>query len=254
MSSKQTSHDLLGVITGTPLRQRILDTLTSDPMTMRDLSAYLDTSKSTVKHNLSILLDADLVVETNDRRYRPSPLGRVISDSFGLFLEQIEVAERFEPLFRYVPLPPDTDPILFSGADVTVSSRETPHAASRRLTEIVGNGTSFTGFLPVFPPLSRIDTRRLFENARSIDLISTSVALEMLRRNHAEVLAEQHVEIDVTDDLPFGLLIVDSSVVLQGLDENGKSHVVLESDSEECLNWGRNIVSRVKEGMSCTSW
>ena len=234
-----TPRSILETLAGTPLRLRVLDSLSEGKLDLRDLSDRTNIPRTTLRHNLSRLLEAGVIEETRTGAYRLTPRGRIARTGIEAYRTRIETGIRLEPFFECVPIGEiDAEIGWFADAEMTVSGRSNPYAPGRRLLTVLETPDSIRGFLPSLPAPPEGGPSPVLDRGER-DIVVTPDVADRLGEVLAAVTETDGVTIAVAaEDLPYGGLSIDGErALLLGLDEHGKPHVTLETEREECVAW-----------------
>lgn len=240
-------------IAGTPIRINILQLISDEATGLRNLSDRLDTPRTTVRHNLRKMIEAGLVEETINHKYRCTPLGESVQNAFERFGEHIETALQLEPL--YVCLPPsklDFDLCRLSDVHVTEATRPKPYAPRRRLENLSLEATEIRIAIPTTPfQLDRSD-ELLFDGDRAVSLFVTEDVANVFRSEYASSLVvadrKDGIELGVIDntDLDYGVARIDECAAVLGLDETGKPQTLMETTDNAALDWASDRLDELQ--------
>jgi DNA-binding transcriptional ArsR family regulator len=234
-----TPRSILETLAGTPLRLRVLDALSGGDLDLRDLSDRTNIPRTTLRHNLSRLLEAGVIEETRTGAYCLTPRGRIARTGIEAYRTRIETGIRLEPFFECVPIEEiDAEIGWFADAEMTVSGRSSPYAPGRRLLTVLDTPDPVRGYLPSLPAPPGGELGPVLDRGER-DIVVTADVADRLGGAAAAVTEVEGVSITVTaEDLPYGGLSIDGErALLLGLDERGKPHVTLETEREECVAW-----------------
>lgn len=239
------TSDLLEHIAGTPLRTAILRTVAETPIDLRDLSDRLETPRTTARHNLKRMIEEGLVEETTDNEYLASALGRAVLSGLEKLDSHLETAIRLEPLLKCLdPAQLRLDLERLSDATVTTATRAEPFAPHKRLADLLGEATTLRGYFPTNPFLFNPTGTRLFEpsSGHRTLLFSADVARSLqddLKDQLARSVTQSRLDLLIVPEgtLSYGVATVDDQYVIQGLDDNEKPHVLVESTDDGVGSW-----------------
>jgi predicted transcriptional regulator len=250
----EQAQDLLNHVAGTPLRIEILSTVADEPMDLRDLSDRLRSPRTTVRHNLDKMIDANLITETIERNYRCTSVGWAVLTGLETFAECLDAALRLESLFEcFPPTEFGLDVSALTDAEVTTASRAEPYAPSRRLWEVIEQSEEIAGFLPINPFLfGPPDCTAIQRGECSVSLFVTDDVVTILRdeleSTSENCLGQDDFELWTVPErrLEYGLAIADEKVLILGLDENDKPHVLVEATGASCREWAGQRLDRLR--------
>lgn len=241
------AEDHLATVAGTPQRWAILETLASSTRDLGDVVSTLDAPRTTIRHNLSKLETAGLIVEARHQQYRITALGEAVRCGLTAYEEHVDVVQELRPFFDCVsPSAFGGDVRTLAGADVTVCERSRPYAPGQRLVERLAAADSVTGMMDSMPPLEDPELNTVLAYTDTRFLITPAVAHLLVREFQPAV--ENALEFDLFDvrvgdvDVPYGLVVVDDSVLLWAMDENDKPHALVETDDPDCRTWALETV------------
>lgn len=244
-----TPRSILETLGGTPLRLRVLDALSEGELDLRDLSDQTNIPRTTLRHNLSRLLEASVIEETLTGAYRLTPRGRIVRIGIEAYRTRIETGIRLEPFFECVPIGEiDAEVGWFAEAEMTVAGRSSPYAPGRRLLTVLQSPEPVRGFLPSLPAPPASEPNPILDCGER-DIVVTADVADRLGEALAATSETDGVSIAVAaEDPPFGGLSIDGEhTLLLGLDEHGKPHVTLETEREECVAWIKQIHDSYRE-------
>jgi len=245
-------QELLDLVAGTPIRVEVLSVLADATLDLRDLSDRLSVPRTTLRHNLQQLIKGGLVEETLDNEYRSTSLGRTVLNGLAAFSEHVETALRLDPLFSCLsPSRLDIDIRRLSSAKVVEATKAEPYAPHLRLTELVRNASTVRACFSTNPFLIDLNGKRIFgrEDCDVSLLVTTDVA-DVLHADHQEELApfvrnrQLNIGVVETNDLDYGLAVIDDRTVILGHDANGKPHALVETTDDACREWARDNLDR----------
>lgn len=249
--SATTPDELLEVLLGTPLRLRILETLTGDALDRRDLADRTNAARTTLRHNLDRLLEAGLLAETLANEYRVTARGRIAMGAVETYRDRVETGLRVEPFLRRFPLSDRSLELTwFDDADLTVAERGQPRAAGQRVLTAAESASSLDGLLPCLP--GRADGRLqpiLTGTEREVRLIVDTSLLEAIRAVLAGIGEnESELEVTVARDAPSfgGLILEDTTTLLFVLDDGGRPHATLETTDDRCRRWFTRLIETLE--------
>lgn len=238
------ADEIIACIAGTKHRARILSVLSTESLDIRDLSDEIGVPRTTLRHNLEKMEDANLITETLDRTYTLTPLGEATLAGLRAFRKRIETEARLEPLFSCIPASKfDFDISAFEGATVTVARRACPFLPAKTLLEALVDGDDVVAALPSLPASA---SEMLFKDSRearpNVELLITPQVANVLVEEFSvrpEVIHEDDgIRVAVTNHEPeHGVAIVDDRAYIQGFDDEQKPHVLVQSDDPRCRDW-----------------
>lgn len=236
--------EILSCVAGTNHRIEIISTLADAQFNLRELSDRLGVPRTTLRHNLEQLEEHGLVNETLDRSYALTPLGKATLSGLEAFRSRVQTEARLEPLFSCIdPSTFDFDTRALQDADITVAQQAFPHLPGQTLLDAMKAGQSVSAVLPSVLPLDSDDLEKLGNGHDTrLDLtLTTEVAAAIRQQFSIDLVAlddeEQHTVRVTTEDLPYGLVVIDERAYIQGFDDGEKPHVLVETDDPCCREW-----------------
>ncbi|WP_079890766.1 helix-turn-helix transcriptional regulator [Halococcus agarilyticus] len=231
-----------------PQRLRILDVLDDTQMDVRDLMEALNSPRSTVQRNLTVLEERDWI-EDRCSGYTTTTIGRLLREEFVSMSETTDTIKRMAPFFEVVNTPPKIDISQLSDALVMTPDSGQPMSLMNRLFNSFGGVDCVRGFLPVVSSLSIELSRRVGTDDGSVpeyEYVLSSAAFDTLRQQYdsdsateTEIDPPPHIDIRVYEgDLPHGLFVSDEQLALVGYNEVGRIQAVVESTNTAAIKWG----------------
>lgn len=226
-------------------------------MDVRGLMRALDSPRSTVQRNLSVLEEQGWV-ETTGSGYTTTTVGGLLRAEFVKMGKTATKIERMAPFLNTVDAPAEVDVDQLSDVLVTTLEPNRPHLPRKRLLTIFEEADRVRGFLPVVSSLSVEESRRADADSKpNGEYVISSTAFDALHQQYASEDVERaeidppvHIDVRVYDgDLPYGLFVSDDTLSLAAYDEFGRIQVLVESTSETTIEWGE----RVYETYRCQS-
>lgn len=236
-------HESIECLCDSPHRLRILDVLDGDRMDVRDLIVKLDSPRSTVQRNLSVLEEQGWIEPTTSG-YMTTAIGTVLYEEFATLNETVETAHRIAPFFEAVDLPPEIDVRAMIDALVTTPRPGRPNAPTKRLFDAFDGSDVVRGFLPVVSclvaELFGHEDRDIVEHEYIVpdDVFDTLNGRAPDERTD-EFENSVHVELRLYDgNIPYGLFVSERRLVLAAYDGIGRLQALVESTNEAAVEWG----------------
>jgi len=249
MTEDTDLHDAISTVVK---RAAFLDRLTDGPTSKRDLRDELNLSRSTVYKAVRELETHGLVTES-DEGVELTLVGRLFADQYREFEARAAGIYDNESLLSVLPddAPVTTDLLL--GADTVLAERHAPTRPVTYIEELVQNGDSVFGVVPVvLPQYVDLFHGELVTDDLTADLVLEDPVVEYLGDEHgerfSEALATGRLSVRRTDEtLPFGLIVAEGEgLVLIVYDESGELRGILLNDTEAALDWGRDVFERYR--------
>ena len=232
-----------------PQRLKILDALGGTRMDVCELMEALDSPRSTVQRNLSVLEEQGWV-ETAGSGYATTTVGKLLRAEFVEMGETATKIERMAPFLNTVDEPGEVAVDQLSDVLVTTPEPIRPHSPRKRLSAIFEEAGCVRGLLPVVSSLSVEEARRADAGSEpNGKFIVSSAAFGALHEQYAskgvdgaEIDPPAHIDIRVYDgDLPYGLFVSNDALALAAYDEFGRIQVLADSTNETTLEWGERV-------------
>ncbi|WP_123534590.1 helix-turn-helix transcriptional regulator [Halosimplex salinum] len=247
--------DQIAFLARSKARVHVLEQLRDHgPATQRDLRDRLDASRSTVTRSLTALEDRGWI-ERDDRSYRLSPKGEVVTDEFLSLRDSVRAVDELSPFlqwFPYAEFPLDLSALR--EADITSAASPDPYAPARKQTELIETEDSFRGFLP---SLDIEGTRVVHEQIVNGGFEAEVVVPESVERTiasgeYAELFGEQLATGRLTvfvldDDVPFYLGLAGDTVQIGVEDDEGFPRALLETTAESIREWATDVYESHRE-------
>ena len=251
MSRTVEADNVLECIVRGDNRREIMCALRGGSMELRELSDSTGIPRTTLRHSIDQLADHGVVAEIHAGKYRLTRLGGAVLEGIAEYEKRVETAIDLEPFLRCVPADElDIDVCGVTDPELTVASSQRPYAPSRRLVDGMADATRVVGFTPVLPAVSQ----RPFESLVAAEettlrlVVTTSVANAIEMEFDLRSALNEETTIQVTQrDLSIGGFVIDGTVYLQGFDDNGKPHVVLQTESKAVQRWTTERLDRLRE-------
>lgn len=240
--------DHINRLSNSPQRLRVLDALGDTRADLRDLTAELDSPRTTLQRNLSVLEERGWI-ERAPSGYTTTTAGCLVFEAFVTMGEAVETIDTMAPFLDAVDAPEEIDVGRLHDPRVTTPEPGQPNAPMKRLLVALDESDRVRGFLPVVSTL-------LIERFRHTGGSDTTEHEYVVSRDALDALCEQHadepeasesnppVQIEMRiygHDLPYGLFISEDRLALVAYDEVGRMEALVESDNQETIEWGRKV-------------
>lgn len=241
--------DEVAFLAGSENRVRILRALSRETMDLRDLREGLGIPRSTVKRNVSALVEAGWVVETIDG-YRATRVGEMVLTNFLRAVEVAGLAEELADFVRWLDYP-DLDLSIFEPAEVVSFTPSRPYAPSEAFAELLGSVEEVRVLYPYLIPLHvEVLRRRVEEGELRVETVLGPDAAYAFASTYPEALAALLREGRVyrsREEPPFTLAVHEGGVVLLAHDGDGMPRALLETASSDAVEWGEDLFRRYRE-------
>lgn len=226
-------------------RLRMLVVLDRDRMDVRDLVTRLDSSRSTVQRNLSVLEEHGYI-ESTIEGYTTTTIGTFLYQEFMELDESIKALHRMAPFFKAVDSPPDIDMRMLSDVVVTIPEPERPDAPIKHLSDAFNDDEFVHGCYPAISYLVASLLQRGDSDVPEHEYVVPAAVIDVFTeaapdRPMAGSKPEQKIELRRYDyDIPYGLFVSEARLVLTAYDEAGRIAALVESTTEGAVNWGEH--------------
>jgi predicted transcriptional regulator len=243
------SRETIECLCNSPQRLEILDALDGARMDVRGVMAALDSPRSTVQRNLSVLEERGWV-ERAGSGYTTTTVGELLRAEFVGMGETAIKIERMAPFLNMVDAPAEVAVDQLSGVFVTTPEPTRPHSPRKRLLAIFEKVDCVRGFLPVVSSLSVEEARHADAGSEpNGEYVISSAAFDALHDQYAgegvegaEIDPSAHIDVRVYDgNLPYGLFVSDDALALAAYDEFGRIQVLVDSINEATIEWGERV-------------
>lgn len=228
-------------------RAPMIAALREEPLDRRDLEQRLEISKSTVHRNTTSLAERGLV-ERTEGKYNFTELGEAVADVVATFETDMRTIVRLAPLFDAVAgLRPRCPINAFSDATVTTADRGDPFGPLARFVSLVKE----TDTLRMFDSYAVAPTYIDEVHGRVLDGLETKVIerpdvaediIENYPQKCIELCASEFLTMRLHDELPFGLVILDSRIGVGVRDlDTGSPRAFVDTDDPEARAWAETL-------------
>jgi len=229
-------------------RGGFLELIATEPRQQAEIADALDVSRSTVTRAMRELGEHGLVERTNGR-YRVSPLGRAVLQSYRRYSAVVRSLYEYQSFIEYIPEEAPFDPFLFAegichlveeGASFKI--RERINREFRSAERIVGMSRtrSVRESLTIFYE-TVIEENNPVEYILSADLYSHVSGLE----NGKTILQAENSECSIHENIPYGLFVLDQGdlrwMVMIVYDESDSIKGVLTNRSPFAIAWAESV-------------
>lgn len=240
--------EFIECLCNSPQRLRMLDILDGTQMDVRELMTALDSSRSSVQRNLTVLKEQGWVEEICSE-YTTTTIGGLLYEEFARANEATAAIKRMAPFFEAVDTPPEIDIDQLTDALVTTPDPTQPNAPTKRLYEAFDGADSVRGFVPVVScfmvELFRDADRTIVEHEYIISPPVFDTLHEQYPDEWMDASGRDHslrLKIQLYDgDIPYGLFISEGRLALAAYDEVGRMQALVESTTEEAVEWGEQM-------------
>lgn len=233
-------------------RFRVLDALSTDPQTRRELETEVDASRPTLQRILADFTDRGWVERTADNEYAPTAKGEHIVARFAPLVEAMRAVQRLDEAVAWLPTGEHAiDVEHFSDATVRRSTPTSPIAAADYLAEVVPNASRFTCLAHIAPPVDVSATLldSVLDGQLTAEMVFTDDLVEyLLTKPDRTARWRRHLEngtgvFRYPGYIPCNLFIVDDTVFV------GNSHPevdqacqLIESRDDAVEQWAQSVI------------
>jgi predicted transcriptional regulator len=228
-------------------RAPMIAALREEPLDRRDLEQRLEISKSTAHRNTTSLAERGLV-ERTDGKYNLTEFGEAVADVVKTFESDIRTTVRLAPLFDAVAGIQPRCPIdAFSDATITTADRGDPFGPLARFVSLVQDTDTLQMLDSYAVAPTYIDEihGRVLDGLETKVIERTDVAEDIIEnypRKCIELCASEFLTMRIHDDIPFGLVIMDSRIGLGVRDpDTGAPRAFIDTDDPDGLAWAETL-------------
>lgn len=226
-------------------RAEILACLVEEPREKRVLVNELDIARSTLDRAIRELEAIDLVTYVNGE-YAITTVGEYLSHNYFTFVEQVQLAMKFEPFLRHVTLDEfDLDLRCLAEAELWTPEPNDPYAMVNHHVEMIRQAKSVRGILPIVG-LHALEAacEQVIEHGADHEMIVEPGIAETLQSNekyrplYRKLSQQETVTIHIYDGtIPYFVGIFDDEIVQIGVDQDGEPRALVETDRQEVQAW-----------------
>lgn len=228
-------------------RAPMITALREEPLDRRDLEQRLEISKSTAHRNTTSLAERGLV-ERTDGKYKLTELGEAVAEVVATFEADMGTTVRLAPLFDAVAGIQPRCPIhAFSDATVTTANQGDPFGPLARFVALVQETDTLQMLDSYAVAPTYIDDihGRVLEGLETKVIERPDVAEDIIEnypQKCVELCASEFLTMRLHDELPFGLVIMDSRIGIGVRDPNtGAPRAFVDTDDPEGRGWAATL-------------
>ncbi|RJT07537.1 winged helix-turn-helix domain-containing protein [Halococcus sp. IIIV-5B] len=247
--------DTIRYLSNSPQRVDILNMLTEERMDVRDITKQLESPRSTVQRNVSILEEKDWLRSIGSE-YTATTTGMFLCEEFVSMIRTVDTIDRIAPFLEAVDDPDEIDVEQLNDMDITTPQPGHPHLPTDKLFETLTECGQVQGLLPTVSSLSV----RLFQNmegdapSKSEYILSPRGVNTLYRHLATEENENPVLEFPTNlkfwyykSELPYGLFLTEDTVVFVAYDDLGKMQATLQSSYKQTYSWGRGIYEKYEK-------
>lgn len=239
--------DELAFLARSKTRMAVLESLSDQPRDLRDLSDDLGVPRTTLSDNL-VQIEERGWIERTEGAYRLTTLGRTVNRVVSACRRSIGTANDLSPFLESVPEPEhDIDVSRLHGSSVVTAEFPRPYAPVERFRDVVEDASTFRGLMPiVLPNLGEFFRRQFVDAGLEVEILLDERTFDVFVEQF-DGLAELacpagQVQLCIYEgDVDFGLVLLDETVVLVSMYDNGLVDTVVTNDSPAAYEWGESV-------------
>ena len=255
MANMEEAIENIEFLAGSKTRVRILDLLSQHKeLDKQELRDQIDASRTTVQRNLDTLVDQGWIQNTN-RSYEIDTCGDLVAEKFLELTETIEIESRLQPFLKWVDRPEfDLDLHLLADAELLLPETNNPYAMINRHAQLLEQTDDHRLVLPLvgLHPYEA-GHRKIVNDGGQADSVVTPGVADTLQSNPdyapltEEMKATGRYNLSISEkEIPYFIGIFDRTVQI-GVDEDGEPRAMLETDSEQVVEWAKGKHESYKE-------
>jgi predicted transcriptional regulator len=226
----------------------------ADGLTKGELRDRLDGSRTTVGRNLDALCERGLVAK-NGSGYTITRTGETITADFSDLVGTVAIANRLEPLLRWLPEEFDVDLRQLVGAELILAEEANPYAPVNRHVEALKRAEDVRLFIGVTGQHAwEIAHRRVVDEGATHEYVVGSRVVETLRSdpNYTDpceaMLGTGRFELSVYDsEVPYYLGLLDETIQIGVEDEEGMPRALVETDIDGVGKWANDTYNKYRD-------
>jgi predicted transcriptional regulator len=236
-------------------RVRALATLATGPCDRSDLVEAVGVSRVTAQRMLDDFVRHGWVTVTvEDRTYRATRTGSIISEAFEALLDTVDTTQRLAAVVPWLPPEFDVDLRRLTDARITLPTHGDPTAPVRRSTELMSEARVVRGLgTGIAPDALRVNRDCLVDGGQSFEVVFSGGVLEVISSDPrmsgwlAEML-DAGATVYRHEDIGLLLGEFDGEVVGFGVgDESGIPRGFIESRDPAMLEWFETTFRRYRD-------
>ena len=231
-------------------RWEILEALTGESCTLRELDESLSTSRSTIHRACQNLQDLG-VVEKADNEYALTSLGTIVTTETEAYRTRLLTASRLERLLNVLD-PTDVDiPLEYFGcAEVVTPQPRQAHNGLKRIINLIEETDSLRMFSSIISPIYVDVASENMEQGTTIDVIFDQYVLDVIFQEYTEeaqsAMEAGHMNVFVGENIPFELFLADGKMGMAAHDHTARPQVFVETDDHGAIAWANDLYEQYK--------
>lgn len=233
-------------------RVSLLDALTSESYTRRDLDEHTGIARTTIGRILNEFEERGWVERTTEGKYTATPRGEHVTAEFGPLVEAMQAIRNLDDTIVWLP----TDELSiglqhFQDATVRPTQRNSPNALATYLLDLMRDASTFYTLTYLAPTLELLHCMRervvsgqlTAENVFTADLIEYLHTQSEQRQGWQDCIEAGAGVYSFEGRIPCNVFIVDGTVLIaNNQPDPGHPCEFIESPNETVRRWARELV------------
>lgn len=255
MSGSNDSHkEILDLLL---LRYDLLSCLDGNEYEKPELADRIDSSQATIYRALNDLEEAGMIEYETDG-YKLTICGTILLEEYTKFTALIEDTIDARHVLNTIPGTPSISVELLRNSEIVPADSPETHVPGTRITTLISEGTRVQGLAKAHtqPDAHDVWHRNIVERDVDTELVFQADMYDHLRSLEnpkiEETLSSENFTAYTVGHVPFGLLLIetrdgDSCAVLLAYGSEDFLRGILINDSEEAIDWARNVYQKYKQ-------
>ena len=246
--------ELVSYLTGSERRMTMLFVLAEEPITRQQLHGKTGIQRASIEKILAEFQQRNLATD-DGHLFTATALGRHVAGELRSSIESIEAMRVIEPLRAWLPVEEIGLPVRrLDPTDVYHASPEDTEEMLEQAQALVAEATRMRSLVHfMVPPCLDAAWRSATDGRQTLEGITTTEVLEGVNadqtqaRQVRDLFMSQHAEGFVYDgEIPQEVLILDTTVFLPVLDDEGRCHGYIESEDVVIREWAEELIDSYK--------
>ncbi|WP_137286794.1 helix-turn-helix transcriptional regulator [Halorussus salinisoli] len=237
-------------------RVRILDTLTSESYTRKEVEETTEIARTSIDRIIKEFEQRGWVHRSADGGYRATPTGEQVMAELGPFVESMAAIRKLGDLVAWLPRDVvDIDLAHFKDVTIRRPAPAEPTSTTSYLTELLGDASAFHCLVGVAPPLAFERVMRdsvVNGDLETEHVISAEEYYYLLERTDRLPRWREYIEaggnVFLHDgSVPCNLFIFDDTLIIANSQSDiGEPLVGIESTNETVRSWALDVIREYK--------